>query len=220
MQRDQLIAEFPTLYHMADAGSWESVQKHGLLSTSALLDLFELNGKRRDSIESCHRPECVTIEHPTFGTAVIRDQKPMSESALRKCLRGMTPPEWYRTLNRRVFFWLTRERLMGLLAARAYRDRKHCVLTLDTAQLLDRHEARVTLSPINSGSTVYNPRSRGKDTFLSISGYPFGEWSKKRGKKKAIAELAVDYAIKNISEVVVRVEWRLGGKVLRVLWER
>jgi hypothetical protein len=220
MRREDLIAEFPTLYHMADAHSWDSVQRHGLLSTSALLDMFEINGKKRHRVESCHRPKCVTIEHPTFGTAVIRDQKPMSESALRKCLQGMTPREWYRTLNRRVFFWLTEERLLGLLAARAYRDLKHCVLTLDTAELVTRHEERITLSPINSGSTVYNPQTRGQGTFLPISNYPFDAWVKRRGKRKAIAELAVDHAVADVGEIVLRAEWRQGAKLVKVLWER
>jgi hypothetical protein len=52
-----------------------------------------------------HRPESVTITHPAYGSAVIRDQKPMRDSALLKCLdKGLTPADWYRTLNRRVFF--------------------------------------------------------------------------------------------------------------------
>src|SRR2546429_180882 len=48
---DQLVAHFPRLYHMAEAGSWPSVEQHGLLSTSALLDLFEVTGEKRRDIE-------------------------------------------------------------------------------------------------------------------------------------------------------------------------
>ena len=61
----------------------------------------------------------------------------MSESALKKCLNGMTPTEWYRLLNSKVFFWLTAERVTRLLSARAYRKREHTVLTIDTARLLN-----------------------------------------------------------------------------------
>ena len=44
---DLLIELYPRLYHMAHAGSWPMIQRHGLLSTTALLDLFEIGGERR-----------------------------------------------------------------------------------------------------------------------------------------------------------------------------
>jgi hypothetical protein len=43
------------LYHMAEDGSWESIRQIGLLSTSALLDRFEVEGERRYAIESTRR---------------------------------------------------------------------------------------------------------------------------------------------------------------------
>jgi hypothetical protein len=205
---------------MAEAGTWPSIRERGLLSTSALLDLYGIGGKARTQIESCRRPECVTIEHHIYGPAVIRDQKPMSEKALRKCLKGMTPTQWYRLLNSKVFFWLTAERIARLLSARAYRDREHTVLTVDTAILLQNHEADVTLSPINSGSTVYNPQPRGANTFLSLANYPFETWRRKRGRTTAIAELAVTRDVADISKMVVRVERRKKTRVLEVIYER
>jgi hypothetical protein len=59
---DSLIEYYPYVYHMAKADSWESIEGKGLLSTSALLDLFEINGERRFAIESCHRPDSVVTE--------------------------------------------------------------------------------------------------------------------------------------------------------------
>jgi hypothetical protein len=48
----QLLARFyPRLFHMSHSGSWPSIQQHGLLSTTALLDLFEVKGKERESLE-------------------------------------------------------------------------------------------------------------------------------------------------------------------------
>jgi adenylate kinase family enzyme len=190
----------------------------GLLSTSALLDAFEIDGAQRYQIESCHRPECVTISHVRLGIAVIRDQKPMSDAALRKCLQGMTPREWYETLNRRVFFWLNRGRLLRLLSARAYRNRRHCVLTLDTGRMLERHLERITLSPINSGCTVPNPQPRGPDTFLPVAYYPFEEWLKKRPRPQTVVELAVDYAVPDIADIIIRVEHMQGDRLLETLW--
>jgi hypothetical protein len=132
----------------------------------------------------------------------------------------MTPTEWYRLLNRKVFFWVTSERVIGLLSARAYRDREHTVLTIDTAKLMARDHKRVTLSPINSGSTVYNPQPRGTSTFLTLVEYPFDRWQQKRRSiTKAVAELAVDYHLPNIGELVLRVERRKQSRVLEVIYE-
>jgi hypothetical protein len=205
---------------MAEQGTWPSIKSHGLLSTSALLDLYGINGEERRRIETCRRAESVTIRHHKYGSAVIRDQKPMSDSALLKCLDGMTPTQWYRLLNKRVFFWVTPERALGLLSARAYRDHQHTVLTIDTAKLLDHHLKRVTLSPINSGSTVYKPQPRGRDTFSTLAKYPFDEWQEKRRSAiKAVVELAVDYDVPNIDELVLRVERRKQARVLEVIYE-
>lgn len=200
---------------MAENGTWNSIQKHGLLSTEALLDLFEINGQPRKEILECHRPECVTISHSHHGKAVIRDQKPMRDSALLKCLdKGITPSDWYKNLNRRVFFWVNEERLRGLLQARAYRDKAHCILTVDTARLLARHEKHARLCPINSGSTIYTPQPRGHQTFKSIADYPFDQWRTKRNVKNAVVELVIDYAVPDVAEFTVRVEERKADKTL------
>jgi len=218
---EDLTLHHPCLYHMAEAGSWPSVSQHGLLSTSALLDLYGVGGEDRRRIERCLRSESVPILHDEYGRAVIRDQKPMSERALRKCLTGMTPTEWYRLLNSKVFFWLTAERVTRLLSARAYRNREHTVLTIDTARLLKRHQAEVTLSPINSGSTVYRPQPRGPETFQSLADYPFDAWRKKRGAAtNAVAELAVTHGVRDIRDMVIRVERRRESRILEVIYER
>lgn len=214
---DLVIKHYPYLYHMAEPDSWESIEAKGLLSTSALLDLFEITGKRRFSIESCHRPELVVIEHQKHGRAVIRDQKPMREKTLLKCLDGETPRRWYEFLNKRVFLWATSHRLESLLKARAYRNKEHIVLKVDTAKLLSRYGEKVLLSPINSGSTIYRPVRRNVRLFQPPRGYPFEERKRKRGISNAVAEFAFDYAIPDIRKYVVRVERRREGRVLRVI---
>jgi hypothetical protein len=75
---EYLATRWPRLFHMAEADSWASIQQHGLLSTTALLDLYEVTGPERDVIESVRRPESVRIEHPIHGTAWIRDNKPIT----------------------------------------------------------------------------------------------------------------------------------------------
>ncbi|MEG9861289.1 MAG: hypothetical protein V6Z81_02105 [Parvularculales bacterium] len=44
---EELIENCPKLYHMAERGSWSSIEKQGLFSTSALLDLYGYTGEER-----------------------------------------------------------------------------------------------------------------------------------------------------------------------------
>lgn len=216
----ELIQFYPRLYHMAEEGTWESIIRNGLLSTSALLDFYEKTGQERYTIESEHRPESRTITHLSHGSAVIRDQKPMSETALQRCLIGLMPSEWYELLNSKVFFWPTRERLLRLLTARAYRNRIHCVITVDTAHLVERYENRIRLSPINSGSTIYIPQPRGCNTFLPLHQYPFEARRKLRGVKDAIAELTVEHSVPDITELAVQVVHMEGPRVIETLYKQ
>jgi len=204
---------------MAESGSWPSIRTHGLLSTSALLDLFEVKGKERLTIETQCRSESITIRHPVHGSAVIRDQKPLHEKTLQNLLDGMSTEDYYLMLNQKTFFWTRRERLERLLNARAYRKRSHSVLTVDTKALVTKHQASIWLSHINSGAAIYGVGRRGRYTFKRIGEYPFEEMRKKK-KDKAIVELAVDYAVKDISELVIRVEEWIGQNPIRTIWER
>jgi hypothetical protein len=220
ISQEEFIRHYPRLYHMAEVNSWPSILRHGLLSTTALLDLFEVRGALRTSLESRHRPHSVEIHHPKHGVAIIRDQKPMRESALRGCLVRMTPEQWYRTLNRHVFFWVTPERLNRLLAARAYRGRTHTVICVDTARVFEANAEKVRLSPINSGSTIYVPQPRGTDTFQTLQNYPFDTRRRIRGVANAVAELAIRNEMPNIVECTLRVDHRRNGRVVETLYRR
>lgn len=198
-----IATRWPRLYHMAEAGSWPSVQLHGLLSTSALLDLFEITGLARDAIESARRPESVAIHHPVHGTAWIRDNKPINETVLRRTLVGMTEAEWYRSLNGRVFFWLTTDRLDRLRGAPPYRQRQHDILTIDTAALLAAYAASVELSHLNSGAVHPGAKyTRGSTTFQPIAAYP---WAQRVAvaPREPIIELTVPYAIPDVRDFVI-----------------
>lgn len=213
---DELCVRYPRLYHMAAAGSWPGIQRHGLRSTSALLDLFEIEGTDRERIESRHRPESVTIEHHTHGIAVIRDQKPMSDSGLVRALQGgLTPSDWYRILNRKVFFWLTPGRLQKLLDAKAYRNQRQTVIVLDTRSLLVRHSAKVLLCPMNSGCTKPVPHPRDATAFMPIDEYPFA--NRMRRRLEPVVELAVDYLVPDVVSLAVSVREIGGGSPPNVL---
>jgi hypothetical protein len=213
MDPETFIARHPRLFHMAEAGAWESIKLRGLRSTTALLDLFEITGPERERIESQRRPEIVTITHPSYDTAQIRDNKPLREQFLLDCLVGMTPREFYELLNHKVFFWVTPERLDTLIGARAYRDRPHDVITIDTRLLLERYGERLALASINTGATLYpNCPARGADTFTPLGSFDLAAAKKRRGNKDAIVEAVIDYAVPDIAELVTRVERRESGR--------
>lgn len=201
---------------MAELGSWPSIKKYGLLSTAALLDMYSIQGEQRHKIESCIRPHSVTISNKKYGNAVIRDQKPLSESKLINLLDdNITPSQFYKLLNQRTFFWVREEKLTTLLRARAYRDKSHDVLIVDTEELIKKYENKITLCRINSGATPYNNGRRGPRSFKRIRDYPFNEY-KNRGKD-AIVELAVDYGIPDIKNYVVRVDvWSKDGQTSNI----
>jgi hypothetical protein len=192
---------------VAVLGSWPSIRAHGLRSTTALLDLFEVAEAERAAIETRHRPEYVAISHPKYGRAWIRDQKPIDDAGLRRALSDthLSNSDWYRLLNRNVFFWLTKERLHRMMSASAYRLSRHTVITIDTAALLGAHLEDVTLTNMNSGATKPMPHPRGPNTFKRLSDFPYDQIRTHRRPTDVIVELAVDYAVPLIAEYVLDV---------------
>ncbi len=190
---------------MAEEDAWPSIRRHGLLSTAALLDLFGVDGQLRHAVESERRTEMVPISHSDFGTIWIRDNLPINVTVLRRTLVGMDEEQFYKLLNGRVFFWLRRSRLEKLLNAQAYRKRRHDVLEIETARLVERYGGVIELSHLNSGAVHAGANyPRGKGTFSSIEHYPYGE---RLGINRAepVVELTVPYAVRDIADLVASV---------------
>ena len=214
---DRFTKLYPCLYHMAESGSWRSVREHGLLSTSALLDLFEFEGPKRREIETQWRPTGVPIQHPIQGTAVIRDQWPMPPEHLAKGLDGVSPQQWYEFLNRRTFLWLSEKRLKRMLNAAPYRNAAHDVLTLDTRAFIGEYLERITVCPINSGFAM---PMFGKVTSRSFETFQTIEQRASTDGLSGLAELTVGYAAPDAWRFVTSVEsWR-GNQRLRTIWRR
>lgn len=213
----ELAQRFPRLYHMAADGSWPSIAQHGLLSATSLLDLFEIADPLRFQLEAQRRPDSVPISHPALGHAVIRDNKPLLESRLAACLQGgMTPEEWYRLLNVRTFFWPTRKRVDTLLGAAAYRAAPQVVITISTERLVAAHAGAICLSIINSGATRPFAWPRGPNTFTPLRTFDFA--ARKRYGQTAIAEVTVDYAVKDMLSVTERVDRHFPDGTSVTLW--
>lgn len=206
MNIEELISTYPRLYHMAANGSWPNIQKNGLQSTRVLLDRYEVVAPQRNELLRSHRPECVSISHPKHPVAVIRDQKPMSDGGLEKALGdSCSPSDWYELLNNMVFFWLSESRLRTMLSAKAYRDQKHDVLTIDSRSLIMAHRDNILLSPMNSGNTKPYPHPRTPDIFQTISNFPFAERRKTRPIKNTVVELTVKHSVPDIADHVLNV---------------
>lgn len=212
MEVRDLIKRYPTFYHMAEKDSWPSIKANGLLSTSAVLDRFNVRGAKRAQWEEEHRPEKVLVGLPGVGIQ-LRDQKPMAPARLRDALTdGTTPSEWYKFLNGRVFMWAQEKRLMGLLGARHYRDLEHDVLTIDSEALLSKYGAKTWLCRMNSGNTWPVPHPRGMADFKRIVDYPAHRHS--GAPLKEVVEVVVDYSVPDIANYVKEVRRMRGSDTL------
>jgi hypothetical protein len=219
MTETDLITIFPKLYHVADGGAWPSIRTHGLLSTSALLDLYGVDGSERSAFESERRGTTMILKRDGQPDVVLRDQTPMSDKALIGCLDGMTPQQWYEILNAKVFFWTSTQRLQRLVTAKAGRDVAQLVLTVDTRSLLAAHRERMRLSGMNTGSTVRRPLPRGLKTFLPIVDFPYEERRRTRSPSDALVELVVEGAVPDVMKHLIAVD-EVGPDRRVELWRR
>lgn len=215
MQLEKLIQRYPYLYHMAEVGMWPSIQRRGLLSTSASLDVLGIAGAQRIALESVFRPEMSHLRPGAPDNIVLRDQRPMPPSRLLQALPdGVTTEQWYRLINSKVFFWVSSERLGRLL--RSYGTSQHDVLRIDTASLLGAHHARTWLCHMNSGNTLPIPHYRDESIFKRVPDYPVNGAG---NPVKEVVELVVDYAIPDIAHHVVDVTRVQGDQDLGVIWQ-
>jgi hypothetical protein len=167
MDTSAFVAKHPRLYHVALARNVRQISRHGLKSTSVLLNLADASqASRRPSLESARRATVAELQLSDGTKAYLRDHLPISDKNLRRLLEpGMTLEEWYRLLNARLFFWLSLEAAMEFAAS--YPDADQILYAFDTARLLAAHGARVAVSQVHSGATRGN-LPRGKSTFLRL----------------------------------------------------
>ena len=206
MTPEELAGWHPRLFHVTEPGAWASIRRLGLLSTSRLLDLFEVDGAVRQMLETRRRPEAVRLSHSSHGDIVLNDNLPLSEAALAACLDdGLGPADWLRMLNARVFFWADENGLSRLLGAKANRGRARDVLVVDTLSLAQGHGDRMELCPINSGATLRRPARRGLSTFSPLAAHAYDDWRRLRGKRDRILEVVVRGGVTDIERHVLEV---------------
>ncbi len=108
-------------------------------------------------------------------------------------------------LNERTFLWASRKRVDTLLAAKAYRESEHLILSIDTAALVAKYEAKLQLSAINSGATLYVPPARGRFTFCHLV-----EYESVNGRKPVV-EATVEHSIPDLKDFIISSETRKAG---------
>lgn len=209
MTPEELAARHPRLYHVSEPGAHKSIRQHGLLSTNAILDLFEVDTRDRQRLTTARRATAVPLRHLLYGTMILNDNLPLSEKALESCLDdGLTAADWLRTLNSRVFFWVDESGLQRLLGAKMNRGRQREVLVFDTLLVAQAHMDTLCLSPINSGATIRKPARRGLTTFTPAKDHSYAQWRRLRGKSDRVVEVTVDHAIPRAGEFLIDVQLR------------
>lgn len=211
MTTDELASLHPRLFHVTAPGAWASMERQGLLSTAALLRLFDVDPAEVDRLVGQRRPQEVALNHPEHGMAVLCDNRPLSEKKLARCLDdGLAPADWFRMLADRVFFWAAEADLASLLGARGNRGRPRDVLVFDTRTLVAAHLDVVEISPINSGATIHVPARRGLATFTPLASVRYREWRRVRGQRDRIREVVVRGAVRDAARHLIE-RRELGG---------
>jgi len=217
MTPEDLAARYPRLYHLTLPSLWPSIERHGLLSTTVMLDGMGLDPSVRAAIERTCRPAAVPLDHPRLGPIVINDQTPMRERSLAGCLDdGLTSADWLIHLNRRVFFWSSEAGLNSLLRARANRTRTVEVLIIDTLRLAQAYATQIEISPINSGATNRKPARRGTGTFTPLGALSYAAWSRQRGGRDSVREVTVLDGVVDIARYVIARRCVLGIHALNL----
>lgn len=191
-------------FHLADVENWPSIEREGLYSTTALIARAGLIGRAALPFT---RYRGATMRLPSG--AVIRDQRPMPPDALRRCLDdGLTPDDWYRLVNAKVFFWLDVARLNRHLAA--CRARPQRVVAVDLRALVERHGGRAMVTPFNVGNARRRPAARGHRSFVPLNAWLTERWASEaapggtpRPRSHPPAELAVDDAVPDLTDLIV-----------------
>lgn len=218
---EQIITCHPRLYHMAEAGSWESIRQRGLRSTTALLDLFEIGEPRRTQMGAQYRRSDCVICHREHGQATVRRHSPrLTPGHLQNVLPcNMQPCEWYRLLNGKVFFWSNRDRLNNFLKAKAHIGRHHDILTVCTRSLVAQYAREIKLSHMNSGEVSRDTHKRDLDTFRTITAYACTH--RKYGETiECFAELTVHGSLPDIAAHTLSVDRYMGGEYRCNIWSR
>ena len=190
----------PHLLHLTYPENRPSIEALGLIPIGSLVARSDLPASRQRLATSRPRPEELSLRIDGRHHARIRDNGVMRWDRLQRCVEGLSPAAFCRLLNSHSFFWPTRDRVAKLTTARAYRTRPHLLLSVPTARLDDATLAKLHVSRINSGSTLYTPAVRGRATYR-----PLAEASEREVARAAEYALRAEIP----ADVIAASQWEL-----------
>ena len=190
MTPTQFSKLYPKLYHLTFASNLEGIRANGLQSAAALADLHAFDPSEREATLDKRRL-CIQTLHGV----TLRDQHTAPDAKMKSCLVKITIPEWFALLNSKTFFFLSRDKALRL--AETYSAYENLLLEVDTAKLLATHARHTTLCRINPGGFLYNPRPRGRASFIPLADFAY------KNKRDTPAELTIDTPIPNILDFSV-----------------
>ncbi len=172
---DEFVARYPRLWHLAHGDAWDGISRRGLMSTQRLVELFEPD--EAETLLSVRRADSHRMEHPEYGTAVIRDQEPLDVEKLAGCLDGLTVDGWFRLLNSFVFLFAREDHLVRM-RDKYVKQHPVVVLRLRTDSLVRAHGEFLRVATINTGYTDRKPVRRGVETFTRIPRFDLSKWAR------------------------------------------
>lgn len=175
MEIKKFIQSTPYLYHLTSQQNAKNiVDALRLYSANALIDMSD--ERKENGIKSNKRFVHKTI-HVNGKEVLLRDQRPISEKALGKCLTdGWGVPNFLYFLNDRVFMWPNLDRLTRHF--NRYFDEEPIIFRFDTESILEANP-HAKFARLNTGATRANSYlggkapERGPKTFLSANDYEF-----------------------------------------------
>lgn len=139
----------------------------------------------------------------------------MPPKALARCLTdGVTPDEWYRLLNSKVFFWIDPDRLI--------RQRNACwpveqvVLVIDAQKMLSAYSQQASVTPFNTGNAMRAAAQRNLSTFVPYDAWVESGWAheqitgnKVRPSSHKPVELTLSGAVPDVRDYVTETVFML-----------
>jgi hypothetical protein len=169
MDLQKFIDQRPYLYHLtSEVNATNIIATKRLLSANQLITMAGVADI--DTIKRTKRTQHLNLT--VDGKEILlRDQRPISEKALSKCLtNGWAVGDFLYHLNERIFMWPTLDRLWKHF--NRYENEKPVIFRFTTKDILEANH-NVKFSRLNSGATRANSHlggkapERGLNTFLN-----------------------------------------------------
>lgn len=173
MKPEQFLTRCPSLWHVAPAGSWETIRQRGLMTAAQLIDASDLDEDQRTELHETPRPHAVPLTVDGVEV-VLRDQGPLFKADLATVLEpGMTVADWVRILNRRIYLFTDQAAMRKVLDKYLASDGAQDVISFSPRRLFDADWSRIELSAQNTAAIARRSDPyKGRDTFLPITRFP------------------------------------------------